>query len=191
LLQKYDQRAQGGFQEELEALRRRHNSFDAGGKPQTPPYISELVQVLHALYQQSNEDIRYQRGAIVELLAYEIVRPRYQPGECVSNYRFVYGKYFSDQIDVAALSLTLRRIEGYECKLKVDSIENSNCTNLACLAEIAQQQDYHTHVGIISFDRSQTMKHKLQRFQPAMSIHLYGVDNLAELGRSPFSKEKS
>src|SRR5437588_8445420 len=80
LLKKYDRRAQPGLTEDLEALQ-------LDGKEFRPEDVTKLIQTLHKLYQQPYEDIVYQRGAIVELLTYELVRPRYKPGECLSNQR--------------------------------------------------------------------------------------------------------
>ncbi len=77
---------------------------DAGLVP--PGQVVELIQTLHNLYQQRDEDIRYQRGAILEVLVYLLVGSHYNANECQSNHRFVdnHGRYVTEQVDVAALS---------------------------------------------------------------------------------------
>lgn len=187
LLRAYERRAQPGFAEDLEAIRTVESAVAPSGDSITSSPIIELTQTLYSMYQQPSEDIRYQRGAIVELLIYELVRPRYKVGECVSNHRFIDGKYASDQIDVAALSLDLRHIEGYECKLKIDGVESSDCTNLIYLAKIAQEQQYQVHVGIVCFEDNRSMKRKFKRLQDlAEGIALYGLDTIETLEMSPF-----
>ncbi len=189
LLRKYERYSQSGFVEALESLRLNQSYLNAAEDTLTPPYIIELTQTLHHLYQQPNEDIKYLRGAIVELFTYELVRPRYKPGECLSNQRFLdeRGRAITDQVDVAALSREKFQVEGYECKLKVDGIESSDCTNLVYLTDAAQERSYYTNVGIISFDdSSRYMQRKLARLQPDARIQLYGLDSIALLELSPF-----
>jgi len=186
VLQKYNQHAQSGLTEALDALYVNQSRRYIDENVVTPIHIVELVETLQNLYQQPDEDIRYQRGAILELFTYHLVRPRYKPGECVSNHRFVDGKYASDQIDVAALSKELLHLEGYECKLKVNGIESADCTNLASVADAAEQRGYEVRVGIVCWDESKQMRRKLKRLQPAECIELYGVDNLEVLEISLF-----
>lgn len=186
LLKTFERRGQKGFEETLEQLQinqKRQRFAEVAEDNALSPHILELTQTLQKMYQQPDEDIRYQRGAIVELLAYELVRHRYRPGECLGNQRFIdeHGKAITDQIDVAALSQTKQQIEGYECKLKVDGVESSDCTNLAYLADAAQERDYDANVGIISFNDSRYMRRRLARLQPDASILLYGLDNLHAL----------
>lgn len=102
LLRTYERRAQPGFAEDLEAIRIAGSTVSVTGDSIPSHSAIELTQTLYNLYQQPIEDIRYQRGAIVERLTYELVRSRYKEGECVSNHRFIDGRYASDQIDVAA-----------------------------------------------------------------------------------------
>ena len=88
---------------------------------------------------------------------------------------------------MAALSHEKSQLEGYECKLKVDGIESSDCTNLVYLTDAAQERSYYTNVGIISFDdSSRYMQRKLARLQPDARIQLYGLDSIALLELSPF-----
>jgi hypothetical protein len=187
ILKCYQQRAQPGLQEELDALCVTYRVVDEAGQVETPEHVMRLAEALHNLYQQNREDIQYQRGAILELLTYELVRPRYNDGECVHNHRFIDGKYASDQIDVAVLAPGLRYIEGYECKLKIDSIESSDCTNLVCLEEVATQCEYCVHVGIVALDETKYMQRRLQRLCfSSPSLHIYGLNTIEKLQTSPF-----
>ena len=64
---------------------------------------NELLSSIEALYNADNEDtINYRRGAIVELLAYNLVNSRCKAGECWSNYGLnaLSGEYVSPQMDV-------------------------------------------------------------------------------------------
>lgn len=187
LLQTYEHRAQTGFEEDLDALRINLRRMGSTGLI-TSKHVIELIQTLHNLYQQPDEDIAYQRGAIVEVLAFKLVSYRYKSGECVSNHRFVdeQGRVVTDQVDVAALSRTKKEIEGYECKLKANGIKSSDLTNLTNLANVAQQWDYLANVGIVTFDDVMYMKRKLARLQPAPGIKFYGLDNIGTLQVSPF-----
>ncbi len=187
LLQTYERRAQAGFEEDLDALRINLQRPGSTGQA-IPKYIIELIQTLYNLYQQPNEDIVYQRGAIVEVLVFKLVSYRYNSGECVSNHRFVdgQGRVITDQVDVAALSRIRKELEGYECKLKANSIESSDSTNLANLANVAQNWDYRANVGFVTFDDVMYMKRKLARLQPAPGIKFYGLDNIGTLQVSPF-----
>lgn len=187
ILKCYQQRAQPGLQEELDALCVSYRVIDDAGRVETPEHVMKLAEALRNLYQQNREDIQYQRGAILELLTYELVRPRYDDGECVHNHRFIDGKYASDQIDVAVLAPELRYIEGYECKLKIDGIESSDCTNLLCLEEAALQREYCVHVRIVSLDEMKYMQRRLQRLHfSSPSLNLYGLNTIEKLQISPF-----
>lgn len=187
LLKAYDQHAQVGLSTALEKLRlSQSRPGDAGLMP--PGYIAELVTALHDLYQQRDEDIRYQRGAILEVLVYQLVNPRYKAGECKSNYRFVdeQGRYVTEQVDIAALSPEKRQVEGYECKLKASGIESSDCTGLAYLDNVASQESYQANVGFVTFDDEHIMRRKVARFDPSPVIRLYGLDSLGSLRDDPF-----
>jgi hypothetical protein len=187
LLQTYQQHAQAGLEDDLEALRVDQRRPGPTGFA-IANHIVELTQTIYNLYQQSDEQITYQRGAIVELLAYKFVHPRYKPGECLSDHRFVddQGRTITDQLDVAALSQEKYHLEGYECKLKVDGVRSSNCTNLSHLANVATNHGYRANVGIVSFDNDRYMKRKLARLDPAPVIKLYGLDSIETLQDSPF-----
>ena len=104
------------------------------------------------------------------------------------NHRFVdeHGRYITDQVDVAALSRERNLVEGYECKLKANSVESPDCTNLAYLAEVAQKLDYLVNVGFVTFDDDMYMKRKLARLNPASTIKFYGLDSIGALQYSPF-----
>ena len=187
LLQTYERRSQVGLEEDLDALR--INQQRPGNTGQTySGHVIELIQTLRNLYKQPDEDIVYYRGAIVEVLVLKLMSHRYLTGECVSNHRFVdeHGRVITDQVDVAALSRARKEIEGYECKLKANSIESSDCTNLANLATVAQDEDYRANVGFVALDDDKYMKRRLARLQPAQVIKLYGLDSIGRLQISPF-----
>lgn len=187
LLQTYERRAQVGLEDALDALRINQQRSGSIGQT-TPGHVTELIQTLHNLYKQPDEDIVYHRGAIVEVLVFKLISNRYNAGECVSNHSFVdeQGRVITDQVDVAALSRTKREIEGYECKLKADGIKSSDCTNLAKLATVAQHWGYHANVGVVTLDDDMYMKRKLARLQPAPVIKFYGLDTIETLRDSPF-----
>lgn len=188
LLRKYDRRTPTGLDEDLKSLCINQSTITDSGAVIIPPTVIELVQVLSSFYWQSDEDIRYQRGAILEVLVYKLVSPRYQSDECLGNQRFMdeHGRPITDQIDVAALSHSHRQLEGYECKLKVDGIESSDCTNLACLATASIERDYFFNVGMVSFDHQTYMRRKLQRLHPDPAIKLYGLDDITKLAHISF-----
>ena len=187
ILQTYERRAQAGLEADLEYLRvNQSRPGDAGLAP--PSHVVELIQTLRNLYQQRDEDIRYQRGAILEVLVYLLVSPRYKADECQSNHRFVdnHEKYVTDQVDVAALSQNKREAEGYECKLKASGIESSDCTSLAHLADVAQEEDYRTNVGFVTFDDEKPIRRKIARLHSSPVLNAYGLDSLGPLRNSPF-----
>ena len=188
LLQKYTQHAQSGLEGALQFLKTNQSLLKPEGEV-IPEHILTLTRAIYNLYQQSNEEIDLLRGAIVEAFTYELVRPRYEPGECLSNHRFLdgYGRQVTDQVDVAALSRAKLQLEGYECKIKVDSIDSPDCTSLSHLVEVAPNWDYRPHVGIVTFDEETTMKRKLARLYPAPSIKLYGLNSIFTLRHTPFS----
>lgn len=190
LLQKYTRHAQTGLEEALQYLQSFYRFIQPEGE-MMPEHIMVLTRTIHNLYQQSDEEIKLLRGAIVEVFTYKLVQPRYKPGECLSNQRFLdgHGRQVTDQVDVAAISRDRNEIEGYECKMKVDGIDSPDCTSLAHLVAVAQNWDYRTHVGIVTFDEETTMKFRLARLNPAPSISLYGLNSIFSLRYTPFSKQ--
>jgi hypothetical protein len=130
----------------------------------------------------------YQRGAIVELLAVELICPRYRSGECLDNQSFhdEQTPNRSAQVDVAVLSRSLQRIEAYTCKIKARSIESADCTNLTALADMAEMRDYLVHIGIISFDSSSFIRSRIEELPLTRHINVYGADNISELRKNPF-----
>ncbi len=187
ILQTYERHAQAGLEADLENLRvNQSRPGNAGLAP--PSHVVELIQTLHNLYQQRDEDIQYQRGAILEVLVYELVSPRYKADECKSNHRFVdnHGRYVTEQVDVAALSQDKRQAEGYECKLKATGIDSPDCTSLAYLAQVAQQEGYRSNVGFVTFDDEKIIRRKIARLHSSPVLKAYGLDNLELLQNSPF-----
>src|SRR5258708_8831799 len=87
ILQTYERRAQAGLEADLEYLR--VNQSRPGEAVLAPPsHVVELIQTLRNLYQQRDEDIRYQLVAILEALFYLLVTPRYKLVECQTNHPF-------------------------------------------------------------------------------------------------------
>jgi hypothetical protein len=187
ILKFYDRRNQAGLEQDLDQLRvSRSRPSDTGLIP--PDYVVALAQALHNLYQQRDEDIRYQRGAILEFLAHSLVCPRYQSSECQSDYRFVdeHGEYITEQVDVAALSQSKRWAEGYECKLKANSIESSHCTGLTYLAEVAQREGYRSNVGFVALDDERIITRSIARLSSSPVLKVYGLNTLWSLRNNPF-----
>lgn len=116
------------FTKDLQALQRNlsEDNIDDEGHLIGIPGTDDIIHALEILYNQPQEILRYQRGAIVELVALELVWEHCEEGECFSNHRFIddYSRYKSDQVDVAVLSKTRKEIEGYACKMKSTGIES-------------------------------------------------------------------
>ncbi len=192
-LKDHDRNTALGFIEKLDALRR-HGQIrpNAEGLFVSPPYVDELVTTLEELYAQAQSKINFQRGAIVELLALNLVESRCQTNECFGNYRFIYERnsHSTDQIDVAVFSERKQQIEAYTCKINPNSIKSEDCNNLIDLAKEAREQNYGIYTGAVSFDNSQIIKQRLRRFQGTESIKAYGINNMRELETDPFSFNK-
>lgn len=188
----YDRPDLPKFAENLQGLCAYHRS-DLVGEMNivAHPYMDELIETLEALYQQDQKTINAQRGAIVELLAFEPIQEHCNDGECFDNHRFIdeASRYKSDQIDIAVLSKSRQQIEGYECKMKPEGIASIHCTNLTALANKAEEVGYDAWVGFICFENSQRIQRRLQKFLPAYPIHAYGLDNMQELRNNPFERE--
>jgi hypothetical protein len=165
ILKIYDQRNQAGLEQDLDHLQLSQSRPSEAGFV-LPAYVVELVQALHDLYQQRNEIIRYQRGALLEILTHSLVCPRYQPNECYSDYRFLD--------------------EGYECKLKANSIESSHCTGLTYLAEVAQQEGYRINVGFVALDDERVISRRIAHLSSSPVLKVYGLNTLWLLRDYPF-----
>jgi hypothetical protein len=177
------------FTKKLDALRGYGQSRpNSEGLFVSPPYVSQLVTKLEELYAQRQSKINFQRGAIVELLALNLVRSRYRENECFGNYRFVYERnsHSTDQIDVAILSKSRQLIEAYTCKIKPGSIQSEDCNNLTGLAKEATEQNYDIHTGAVSFDHSQKIEQRLKDFPGTEEIKAYGINNITKLADDPF-----
>jgi hypothetical protein len=187
ILKIYDQRNQAGLEQDLDHLQLSQSRPSEAGFV-LPAYVVELVQALHDLYQQRNEIIRYQRGALLEILTHSLVCPRYQPNECYSDYRFVdeHGANITEQVDIAALSQSKRWAEGYECKLKANSIESSHCTGLTYLAEVAQQEGYRINVGFVALDDERVISRRIAHLSSSPVLKVYGLNTLWLLRDYPF-----
>jgi hypothetical protein len=188
-LKDHERNTTPSFMEKLGALGRYgQNRPNGEGLFISPPYVGDLVTELEELYAQAQSKINFQRGAIVELLAFSLVKPRCRANECFGNYRFVYERNprSTDQIDVAVFSKSKQRIEAYTCKIKPDSIQSEDCNNLIDLAKEAAEQDYDIRTGAISFDNSQKIEQRLRRFPGTEEIKAYGINNITKLANDPF-----
>lgn len=187
ILKEFDQREQNGLANKLEYLQLNQSRPGITGL-NPPDYVIELVQTLRALYQQPDEVIRYQRGAILEILAHSLVSPRYQPGECQSDYRFVgeRGEYVTEQVDVAALSQSRKWVEGYECKLKAHGIESVHCTGLTFLSDVAQSEEYRVNVGFVALDDERVISRRISWLSNSPILKAYGLRTIWLLRNNPF-----
>jgi len=187
ILKTFDCHAQVGLTTALDNIRL--NQSRPGDNGLTPPlYVSELIQILHSLYQQSDEEIRYQRGAILEVLLYMLVRSRYQSDECQSDYRFEdeRGRYVTEQIDVAVLSQRKGWVEAYECKLKANGIESPHCTGLVYLVKVAEREGYQTNVGFVALEDERIILRRIGRLSSSTVLKAYGLNSIWLLRNSPF-----
>jgi hypothetical protein len=185
-LKQYSSYEQSGFNEKLNGLRLISSRPDANGIVVTPDYVITLSQTLLKLYQQNDKNkVNYQRGAIVELLVRKLICHRYdRPDEqCLNNQRFIdnYQDITVKEVDVAALSVIRRKIEGYECKVNPTGFEPYDCINLDNLAEAADNKEYRANVGFVCFESDNIMKIKLARLQIPDGIKLYGLDSIETL----------
>lgn len=165
--------------------------FNARGYLDISPYTEEITTNLEALYRQTNKRaIDFQRGAIVELLAYKLINPRCKSGECWNNQIFKHERYESSQIDVVVVSEARNQIEAYTCKAKHDKLEADDFLNLTQLADHTNTLDYKTHLGAICLENSRKIalriEDRLRDMPPLTSIYSYGLDNMLELEQSPF-----
>lgn len=185
-LKKFTSRDQSNFEESLDALRLFRSRPDSNGIVTTPDHVITLTQTLSKVYQQSDLDkIKYQRGAIVESLVRQLIRHRYDRlGElCLNNQRFVenYREITVKEVDVAALSTTRLKAEGYECKVSPTSFEPYDRINLSNLADAANDRQYRVNVGFVAFESDSVMKIKLIKLGLPSAIKLYGLDSIESL----------
>ncbi len=149
--------------------------------------MDTFIDRLKTLYQQNERTTGFLRGAIVEKLTGELVSQRCQPGECKSNQKFLdeHGREITGQIDVAVLSHNNSFAEGYECKIKADSLMSEDCDNLIALARVAHSENYYVHVGVSAFVADRNIKNKLKHWNAPSYIQAYGLDNLITLRNMP------
>src|SRR5262249_11262607 len=154
------------LQDKLNGIKMIYSRTDKNGEYIIPEYITNLIELIKKFYQQPNEVIEDQRGAIVERLGYEIVCSRYSPDECANSRRFVdeQGRDITlQEVDGAALSHRYRQVEAYECKMRANKLERDDCDDLEYLANACYERGYHANVGIISFDPDSVVRRKLWR----------------------------
>lgn len=189
-LKNFGSRTLPNFEKGIQALRLYHKrGTNNKGEYSIPPvYVDELISALEILYEQSQEVLGYQRGAIVELISTELVCSRCSHGECFDNQIFAHraSRYRSNQVDVVVFSQTWQEIEGYTCKISPQGLSSPDCTNLTALYKKAQELDFKSHVGAICFETSRVIMQKINRLPLDAPIYAYGTDNIRELEENPF-----
>lgn len=190
-LREFDQNANPSFARKLSALQvNQAGRPDIQGKTTFSPTFVKMITSIEALYDQKQTEVKYQRGAIVELLASKLIQSRCQADECYSNYLFADGRYSSEQIDVIVYSPQREECEAYTCKMNPHALESADCTNLTTLAEKLDVYAYDTHIGAICFDLSVLIERKIREKMDGLGIaripKAYGLDNLLELEKDPF-----
>ncbi|QBD80438.1 hypothetical protein EPA93_32480 [Ktedonosporobacter rubrisoli] len=189
-LKKYSSGDQPGFEEALDALSLFQSRSDITGSVAPPEYVTTLIRALRQLYHQKGQSINYQRGAIVEALVCKLICYRYcEPGElCLNNQRFEenHRPITVQEVDVAALSISRKKLEGYECKVSSASFASFDSINLSDLAEEANERQYRVNVGFVAFENDKIMKIKLAKFQLPACINIYSIDNIEILQQLSF-----
>jgi hypothetical protein len=180
-----------GLKEKLKGIYDTYRSVDGDGNITVPEHIAKLIETLEKLYhQRNNEIITDQRGAIVELLARRLICPRYTVNDiCANSRRFEdeQGREITIQeVDVAALSDVRRHVEAYECKMRSNKLERSDCDDLQALVQASEQRGYRANVGVISFDVDEVVRKKLRRLDAPYYIKPYGLQSIGKLQRTPF-----
>jgi hypothetical protein len=190
LLKTHIKREQPGLKEKLAALLTYYKRLDAVGNVVIPAHITKLVEAIERLYMQNNEKIEMQRGAIVELLAYSFISPRYGSHDFCSNSRRFYDEHNKpitlQEVDVAALSHERRQLEAYECKIKVVGLMHDDCVDLEYLVDESERYGYTANIGVISFDHDRIVERRLEKLQTLKFIKAYGLESLHDLQDSPF-----
>lgn len=190
VLQTVVRRDQPELMGKLEAIRKFYRRADAEGNLAVPSYIDKLTKNLQQLYHQSNENIDDQRGAILEALGHRLICSRYTNDDiCINSGRFLdeqNREITIQEVDVAALSDTQKRVEGYECKVKSNKLESHDCIDLEYLFVAAQQRGYKSNVGVISLDSDDIVQKKLKRLEAAYCIKIYGLESIGKLQNLPY-----
>lgn len=180
---------QPNFEEKLDALRLNQSRPNANGTVVPPDHVLTLIQTLHDFYKQSDTQVKYLRGAVVELLALKLICHRYdQPDEfCLTNQRFSenHRDITVQEVDVAALSVKRHKAEGYECKINANGFEAYDSINLCDLVDAADDREYRVNVGFIAFENAHVMNAKLKKFHLPDCIELYSLDSLEGLQYLP------
>lgn len=191
-LKNYSQNTQPFFTDKLAALK-----VNQMGRPSIQDdeasslFLERMISDIKMLYSQKQQEVDYQRGAIVEVLASKLVGSRCKTSECYSNHRFIDGRYASDQVDVAVYSPQHQQCEAYTCKMNPTALASSDCTNLAALAKRLEIYAYDTHIGVICFENSALIEKKIKWKTEELALmqhpKAYGLDNMLELEGNPFT----
>ena len=191
ILQTHEQTNSKGLEEDLHFLYINQSRPKTAAKvnaKDTLTQIIELNQAILRMYSQRYDDLKYSRGAIVELITYKLIYPRYRKDECLNNHKLAdeQSKPITGQLDVVALSHSKEQAEAYECKLKIKSLESEDCDNLRVFSEAVEEREYDVCVGAVSFDDNAYMERMLKWHKAPSFIQAYGLDNIEELGKTPF-----
>jgi len=154
------------FTQKLKELCERQNYPHTDGSFTSSSTGDELKQVIAEMYEQDQEKLDFQRGAILELLTFKLVNSHCTLGDCKINHKLVDNDPFihTRQIDVAALSMRDRQIEGYSCKVspvnpnKSYGLKREDCANLMAIADHGLVKSFSTHLGVVGKKRKVTKK---------------------------------
>lgn len=191
ILQTLVHRNPPGLKEKLKGIYNTYRSVDGDGNITVPQHIAKLIETLERLYYQRNNDIiTVQRGAIVELLGHKLVCPRYGVNDFCANSRRFEDEQGStitiQEVDVAALSDARGHVEAYECKMRSNKLDRSDCDDLKALVQASEQEGYNANVGVISFDVDEVVRKKLKLLDAPNYIKSYGLQSVGKLQQSPF-----
>jgi hypothetical protein len=118
-------------------------------------------------------------------LVCKLVCHRYNENDesCLNNQRFFdnYKDITVQEVDVAALSNSRRKVEGYECKMNPAAFGPYDRINLSDLTDAAKERNYRSHVGFVCFENDRIVKLKLAKLQLPPFIKQYGLDTIESL----------
>lgn len=178
------------FEEDLKELQRNRSRPGVANTVTPPATVIRLTQILHDLYYQKDQQkVKYHRGAIIEVLVRKLIAHRYGPNDfCLNSQHFVenYRNITVKEIDVAALSNSRHKLEGYECKVNPAGFEPSDEMNLTCLIEVADERQYRRNVGFVCFESDKVMRIKLTKYEISNFIEFYGLDSVETLQNLSF-----
>jgi hypothetical protein len=161
------------------------------GERTLSPLFATMMTAIDALYDAEQTMVDYQRGAIVELLAGELVQGHCQVHEFFSNHKFVDGRYSTNQIDLIVHIPLSKQCEAYSCKIHPYGIKSADCTDLSKLVDHLDTYQYDTHIGTICFENSKQVEGRICEMVEGLGLKTlpkaYGLDNFFDLEKDPFA----